>query len=63
MLVRRVAQGILVLCVAGAVLLAVRLDWPDAALVALVGVWALVTARKMAWKLRASRDAGTTYSA
>jgi hypothetical protein len=61
--VRRVAQGIVVLCAAGGVLVASRHDWPDAALIGLLGVWALVTARKMTWNMRLAGGAETTYSA
>ena len=50
--VRRIAQAILALCVAGAIVLATRRDWADAALIGLLGALALVTARKMAWRLR-----------
>jgi uncharacterized membrane protein YfcA len=62
-IVRRFAQGIVVLCAVGGTLAAVGHDLQDAALIWLVGVWALVTARKMAWKLRLARDGETTYSA
>jgi hypothetical protein len=62
-IVRRIAQGIVVLCAVGSVLVAFRHDWPDAALIGLFGAWAMVTARKMAWKLRLAREADTTYSA
>jgi hypothetical protein len=37
-----------------------RQDWPDAALIGLFGAWALVTARKMTWKLRQDPDGATT---
>jgi hypothetical protein len=62
-IVRRIAQGIVVLCAVGGTLVASRHDWPDAALIGLLGVWALVTARKMAWKLRLDSGADPTYSA
>jgi hypothetical protein len=61
--VRRIAQAILVLCAAGTIVLATRQDWLDAALIGLLGAWALVTARKMAWKLRLGGGADPTYSA
>ncbi|MDT5081116.1 MAG: hypothetical protein QOJ80_5753, partial [Mycobacterium sp.] len=50
-------QAILVLCAAGTIVLATRQDWLDAALIGLLGAWALVTARKMAWRLRRARGA------
>jgi hypothetical protein len=53
-LVHRIAQGIVALCAVGVALVASRQDWPDAAMVGLFGAWAVVTARKMAWKLRYS---------
>lgn len=62
-IVRRAAQGIFMLCAAGSALMAGMHHWQDAALIGLLGAWALVTARKMAWKLRLDRDAGETYSA
>jgi hypothetical protein len=62
-IVRRIAQGIVVLCAAGGVLVAVRHDWPGAALIGLLGAWALVTARKMAWKLRLAGGSNPSYSA
>lgn len=61
-IVRRIAQGIVVLCAVGVALLATRGDWPDAGLIGLLGAWAVVTARKMAWKLRQDRE-GTTIAA
>jgi hypothetical protein len=51
-IVRRIAQGIVVLCAAGVALVATRQDWPDVALIGLLGAGAVVTARKMAWQLR-----------
>ncbi|MDT5400655.1 MAG: hypothetical protein QOK33_3886, partial [Mycobacterium sp.] len=60
-IVRRIAQGMVVLCAAGCALAATRHDWPDAALIGLLGAWAVVTARKMAWKLRLAAGADTTY--
>ncbi|MDT7760066.1 MAG: hypothetical protein QOH27_5964 [Mycobacterium sp.] len=62
-IVRRIAQGMVVLCAAGCALAATRHDWPDAALIGLLGAWAVVTARKMAWKLRLAAGTDTTYSA
>jgi uncharacterized membrane protein YuzA (DUF378 family) len=59
-IVRRVAQAIVVLCAVGSALVASRQDWPDAALIGLFGAWALVTARKMTWKLRQDPDDATT---
>jgi hypothetical protein len=59
-IVRRIAQGMVILCAAGSALVASRQDWPDAALIALLGAWALVTARKMRWKLRQDPDNATT---
>jgi hypothetical protein len=62
-IVRRIAQGIVVLCAAGSVFVAFRHDWPDAALIGLLGAWALVTARKMTWKLRLAGSSNPSYSA
>ena len=62
-IVRRLAQGIVVPCAAGSVLMASRHDWPDATLITLFGAWALVTARKMTWKLRLNDDNATTVVA
>lgn len=61
-LVRRTAQGIAVLCAVGTVWLAGGHDWSDAALIGLLGAWALVTARKMTWKLRRGPE-WASYSA
>ncbi|MCU1663305.1 MAG: hypothetical protein JWR58_3370 [Pseudonocardia sp.] len=55
-IVRRIAQAIVVLCAVGSALVASRQNWPDAALIGLFGAWALVTARKMTWKLRQDPD-------
>jgi hypothetical protein len=62
-LVRGVAKGIVVLCLAGGVVAADCHDWPDTMLIGLLGAFSVVTARKMTWKLRLARDADTTYSA
>jgi hypothetical protein len=59
-IVRRIAQGIVVLCAAGSAVVASRQDWPDAALIGLFGAWALVTARKLTWKLRQDPDNAAT---
>ena len=56
MVARRIAQGIVVLCAIGCALLAVQGDVVDAALVALLGALALVTARMMTWRLRPGHD-------
>ena len=60
--VRRIAQGIVVLCAIGGVLVAARADWPDAVLIGLLGAWAIVTARKMAWKLRQNRESASNFA-
>lgn len=60
MIVRRIAQVILVLCVAGCAVVATRHDWPDAVLFGMAGALALVTARKVAWRLRLDHGALTT---
>jgi hypothetical protein len=61
-LVRGVAKVIVVLCLVGGVVAAGSHDWSDTMLIGLLGAFAVVTARKMTWKLRAARDADTTYS-
>jgi hypothetical protein len=54
-IVRRIAYVVVLLCAVGGMFVATRQDWPDAALIGLVGALALVTARKMAWRLRQDR--------
>jgi glucose-6-phosphate-specific signal transduction histidine kinase len=58
--VRRIAQVIVLLCVAGSAYFAVGRDWQDALLVGVLGALALVTARKMAWRVRQDRDGSST---
>ena len=60
--VRRIAQGIVVLCAIVGVLVAAHADWPDAVLIGLLGAWAIVTARKMAWKLRQNRESASSFA-
>jgi hypothetical protein len=62
-LVRGVAKGIVVFCLAGGVVAADCHDWPDTMLIGLLGAFSVVTARKMTWKLRLARDANPTYPA
>ena len=62
-LVRGVAKGIVVSCLAGGVVAADCHDWLDTMLIGLLGAFSVVTARKMTWKLRLARDADTTYPA
>lgn len=57
--VRRTAQGTVVLCATGGAAVAGYGDSTDAVLIGLLGVLAFVTARKATWKLRQDRE-GTT---
>jgi hypothetical protein len=59
---RRVAQVVVVLCAVGCAVIAVHGDWPDAALIGLVGALALVTVRMTTWRLRQD-DEWTTVAA
>ncbi len=54
LVLRRVAQAVVVLCAVGCVAVAITGDWPDAGLVGLAGALAMVTARMTTWKLRHS---------
>jgi hypothetical protein len=53
---RRVAQAVVVLCAVTCALVALHQDWPDFALIGLVGALALVTARMATWRLRLDDD-------
>jgi hypothetical protein len=58
--VRRIARVIVLLCVAASAFFAVGRDWQDALLIGVLGALALVTARKMAWRMRQDRDGPST---
>jgi hypothetical protein len=49
---RRVAQVLVVMSAIGSVAIVLWGDWPDAALTGLLGALALVTARMTTWRLR-----------
>jgi glucose-6-phosphate-specific signal transduction histidine kinase len=57
--VGRIAQVIVLLCVAGSAYFAVGRDWQGALLIGVLGALALVTARK-AWRVRQDRDGSST---
>jgi hypothetical protein len=59
MVLRRVAQAVVVLGAAGSAVVVSTGDWPDAALIGLVGALALVTARMTTWRLRQGDDWAT----
>ncbi len=63
MLVRGVAKVIVALSLVGGVVAAASHDWSDTMLIGLLGAFAVVTARKMTWKLRLHGDADRTHSA
>ena len=62
MVLRRVAQAIVVLCAVGCAAVAATGDWPDAALIGLIGALALVTARMTTWQLRQGDEWATVVA-